>query len=253
MTDRSTPRSSRSGTSARDPDEIWRRYFETLAAAARSGLFDVLAHPDLIKVWGRAQTDCRRAIFGSTTSPRSRRSPSPASRLKSRQPDCARPSARSTRLPASWRCASRPGRHSRSPPTRTSPARLGFEYPRALEFLGSARGRGDCRLRRPSAASPGAGRGGGLVPVSVGIGYDSHRFGEDRPLILGGVEVAVRAWSGRPLRRRRADPRGDRRDPRCRRARRHRRDLPRQRPTWEGADSIGSARPRWSAWSTVRS
>ena len=37
-----------------DPDEIWRRYFETLAAAARSGLFDVLAHPDLVKVWGRA-------------------------------------------------------------------------------------------------------------------------------------------------------------------------------------------------------
>ncbi|MEX1219489.1 MAG: histidinol-phosphatase HisJ family protein [Solirubrobacterales bacterium] len=37
-----------------DPDEIWRRYFETLAAAARCGLFDVLAHPDLIKVWGRA-------------------------------------------------------------------------------------------------------------------------------------------------------------------------------------------------------
>lgn len=37
-----------------DPDEIWRRYFETLAVAAQSGLFDVLAHPDLIKVWGRA-------------------------------------------------------------------------------------------------------------------------------------------------------------------------------------------------------
>jgi histidinol-phosphatase (PHP family) len=38
-----------------DPDEIWRRYFETLARAARSGLFDILAHPDLVKVWGRAQ------------------------------------------------------------------------------------------------------------------------------------------------------------------------------------------------------
>ena len=25
--------------------------------------------------------------------------------------------------------------------------------------------------------------------MSVGIGYDSHRFGADRPLILGGVEV----------------------------------------------------------------
>jgi histidinol-phosphatase (PHP family) len=36
-----------------DPDEIWRRYFEQLAACARSGLFDILAHPDLVKVWGR--------------------------------------------------------------------------------------------------------------------------------------------------------------------------------------------------------
>lgn len=38
----------------RDADDIWRRYFETLASAARSGLFDILAHPDLVKVWGRA-------------------------------------------------------------------------------------------------------------------------------------------------------------------------------------------------------
>lgn len=37
-----------------DPDAIWRRYFETLAEAAGSGLFDILAHPDLVKVWGRA-------------------------------------------------------------------------------------------------------------------------------------------------------------------------------------------------------
>jgi histidinol-phosphatase (PHP family) len=35
-----------------DPDRVWRRYFEALAEAARSGLFDVLAHPDLIKYWG---------------------------------------------------------------------------------------------------------------------------------------------------------------------------------------------------------
>ncbi len=36
-----------------DPEEVWRRYFEALAACARSGLFDILAHPDLVKVWGR--------------------------------------------------------------------------------------------------------------------------------------------------------------------------------------------------------
>jgi histidinol-phosphatase (PHP family) len=37
-----------------DPDKVWRRYFETLGEAARTGLFDVLAHPDLVKVWGQA-------------------------------------------------------------------------------------------------------------------------------------------------------------------------------------------------------
>jgi len=31
---------------------LWRRYFETLAEAARSGLYDIMAHPDLVKVWG---------------------------------------------------------------------------------------------------------------------------------------------------------------------------------------------------------
>lgn len=45
-------------------EEIWRRYFQTLAEAARSGLFDILAHPDLVKVWGpdrpRPEGDLRR-------------------------------------------------------------------------------------------------------------------------------------------------------------------------------------------------
>jgi histidinol-phosphatase (PHP family) len=35
-----------------DPDRVWQRYFEQLAAAAATGLFDVMAHPDLVKVWG---------------------------------------------------------------------------------------------------------------------------------------------------------------------------------------------------------
>jgi histidinol-phosphatase (PHP family) len=33
-------------------EAAWRRYFGTLAAAARSGLFDSLAHPDLVKIFG---------------------------------------------------------------------------------------------------------------------------------------------------------------------------------------------------------
>ncbi|MFL5780245.1 MAG: histidinol-phosphatase [Thermoleophilaceae bacterium] len=47
-----------------DPDKVWRRYFETLGEAARTGMFDVLAHPDLVKVWGgdapRPDGDLRR-------------------------------------------------------------------------------------------------------------------------------------------------------------------------------------------------
>ena len=49
---------------ARSPDEVWRRYFQTLGEAAASGLFDILAHPDLVKVWGadrpRPDGDLRR-------------------------------------------------------------------------------------------------------------------------------------------------------------------------------------------------
>ncbi|MGK2956166.1 MAG: histidinol-phosphatase HisJ family protein [Solirubrobacterales bacterium] len=45
-----------------DADEIWSRYFETLARAATSGLFDILAHPDLVKVWGRARQQPSRDL-----------------------------------------------------------------------------------------------------------------------------------------------------------------------------------------------
>ena len=51
-------------STGRSAEEIWRRYFETLGEAARSGLFDILAHPDLVKVWGperpRPEGDLRR-------------------------------------------------------------------------------------------------------------------------------------------------------------------------------------------------
>ncbi len=51
-------------STTRSAEEIWRRYFQTLGEAARSGLFDILAHPDLVKVWGpdrpRPEGDLRR-------------------------------------------------------------------------------------------------------------------------------------------------------------------------------------------------
>jgi histidinol-phosphatase (PHP family) len=38
--------------SGRSIEEVWRRYFQTIAESARCGLFDILAHPDLVKIWG---------------------------------------------------------------------------------------------------------------------------------------------------------------------------------------------------------
>ncbi len=41
----------------RSPEAVWTRYFETVAESARSGLFDIIAHPDLVKYWGPAHPD----------------------------------------------------------------------------------------------------------------------------------------------------------------------------------------------------
>jgi histidinol-phosphatase (PHP family) len=40
--------------SGRSTEEIWTRYFQTIAESATSGLFDILAHPDLVKYWSPA-------------------------------------------------------------------------------------------------------------------------------------------------------------------------------------------------------
>jgi len=41
----------------RSAERVWGRYFEAVAASARSGLFDIIAHPDLVKYWGPAHPD----------------------------------------------------------------------------------------------------------------------------------------------------------------------------------------------------
>jgi histidinol-phosphatase (PHP family) len=49
---------------AQGPDRVWRRYFEMLGELAATGTFDILAHPDLVKMWGgrrpRPDGDLRR-------------------------------------------------------------------------------------------------------------------------------------------------------------------------------------------------
>ena len=38
--------------SGRSVEEVWSRYFTTIGESAASGLFDIIAHPDLVKYWG---------------------------------------------------------------------------------------------------------------------------------------------------------------------------------------------------------
>src|SRR3954447_12572383 len=33
-------------------ERVWRRYFEALAQSALTGMFDIISHPDLVKIWG---------------------------------------------------------------------------------------------------------------------------------------------------------------------------------------------------------
>jgi histidinol-phosphatase (PHP family) len=39
--------------SGRSPDHVWRTYFTWLGELAATGMYDVLAHPDLVKIWGQ--------------------------------------------------------------------------------------------------------------------------------------------------------------------------------------------------------
>ena len=41
-----------SGRAIGDPDELWSTYFRWQAELARSGLYDIVSHPDLVKMWG---------------------------------------------------------------------------------------------------------------------------------------------------------------------------------------------------------
>src|SRR5258705_340695 len=33
-------------------ERLWKRYFEALGRSALTGMFDIIAHPDLVKIWG---------------------------------------------------------------------------------------------------------------------------------------------------------------------------------------------------------
>jgi histidinol-phosphatase (PHP family) len=117
------------------PERVWRRYFETVAESARSGLYDIVAHPDLVKVWGtsapRPEGDLRRYY-------------EPAVEAFAESGIAVELSTAGWRKPAAEQYPSRPFLEmlvaAGCPLALSSdahvPDQLGFEYERAVDLLG---------------------------------------------------------------------------------------------------------------------
>jgi histidinol-phosphatase (PHP family) len=120
---------------AADPEKVWRRYFETLGEAARSGQFDILAHPDLVKVFGdrapRPDGDLRRfyerAMDGIAESDVA---------IEVSTAGLRKPVAEIYPAPAFLELCLEAGRPVALSSDAHRPEELGHEYERAVEWLG---------------------------------------------------------------------------------------------------------------------
>ncbi len=210
----------------RSAEQIWRRYFETLGEAARSGLFDILAHPDLVKVWGperpRPEGDLRRYYELALEASRSR-----AIAVEVSTAGLRKRAREIYPAPAFLEMCVEAGAPVALSSDAHRPEDVGADYEQALELLEQRGCRRAVRVRAPRAA-PGADRRGCAMSLS-GIGYDCHRFAAGRRLVLGGVEIpherGLEGHSDADV----AHPRGDRRAARGRWPGGHRRALPRHR------------------------
>jgi histidinol-phosphatase (PHP family) len=118
-----------------DPEKVWARYFETLGEAARTGLFDILAHPDLVKVWGSRvpvpEGDLRRfyelAMDGIADSDVA---------IEVSTAGLRKPVGEIYPAPAFLEMCLETGRPVALSSDAHTPEQLGYEYERALELLG---------------------------------------------------------------------------------------------------------------------
>ena len=196
-TARWTTRTTTSGA-GRGVDKVWTTYFTWLGeTGAPAGMYDILAHPDLVKHWGRRAPVAREATCAATTSWRwSGIAESRHRRSRSPPRGCASRSARSTPTRAFLEMCRRRRLPDRAVQRRPHAEHLGYEL--------RARARA-ARRRSASPSWPSSTR-----PRSVAAGADRvsashrHRLGLAPPraragaLILGGVELEhrARAWPG---------------------------------------------------------
>ena len=110
-------------------ERVWKRYFEALAESALTGMFDIIAHPDLVKIWGSARPAPSQGpalLLRARDRGDARRR---AWRWRSPPPGCASRSARSTRRGrcSRWRSTRACRSRCRATPTAPSTSRYGYE------------------------------------------------------------------------------------------------------------------------------
>jgi histidinol-phosphatase (PHP family) len=117
-----------------DPERVWTAYFDTLGEAARTGMFDILAHPDLVKVFaGRVpvpEGDLRRfyerAMDGIAESDVA---------VEVSTAGLRKPAGEIYPAPAFLEMCLDAGRPVALSSDAHLPEQLGYEYERALELL----------------------------------------------------------------------------------------------------------------------
>jgi histidinol-phosphatase (PHP family) len=117
-----------------NPEKVWASYFDTLGEAARTGMFDILAHPDLVKVFrGRVPVpdgDLRRfyerAMDGIADSDVA---------VEVSTAGLRKPAGEIYPAPAFLSMCLEAGRPVALSSDAHVPEQLGYEYERALELL----------------------------------------------------------------------------------------------------------------------
>ena len=108
--------------SGRSPDHVWRTYFEWLGELAATGMYDILAHPDLVKHWGAGAPLAREgpALLLRHRDGADRRERDRHRGLDRRAAQAGRRDLPRPRVPGDGR--STPATRSRCPPTPTRPS-----------------------------------------------------------------------------------------------------------------------------------
>ncbi len=193
-----------------------------------------MAHPDLVKVWGRARPQPER-------DPRHYYEPAVEAMLEAgvamevSTAGLRKPVGELYPAPALLEMAVDAGLPIALSSDAHVPEQLGFRYDDAVAALRDAGVHRAVRVRGP--ASGGWSRSG--LMVRTGLGIDTHAFARRPAADPRRRRHPARGGARRPLRRRRAHPRRDRRAARRRRAGRHRRSTsPTPTRASKDADSI---------------